>query len=559
MSSDETSFALFRKLGYQSTTISVIMLKLFTIFFSFVYVFSAMAQESNAGTDTIARSNVIVKSCYGNTYQNNSNNFKNHSHNGLFKWKNSLSGIENQYFTNDKPSIYLLGNSKIDSNDLINSNVVVTDGTLNLNGKVMGSLAAINSSVNISKNSIIEGNVILFNSKVKADSSFNSGKIVCGEYFDTDEHNYVGFYNSFYPAKYNADFGGGGIVRYNRVEGLYLGLESAKKYHWNTMRNYSYSGSFGYAFGNHRWTGGIGYDRWIGNDNRIGFGAEAHSITDSKDNWRIDNTENSLAAFFIHEDYKDYYLREGWSLHASKYFNRSTTIDVKYIQDNYRSQDQNTDWSLFGGDKRFRLNPPVTEGILKSVILGFYHVTADRNDYLPYGWDIALNYENASGIASFNRILFDIRRYQLLGNEHHLSGRFIAGTADAHLPWQKSFEVGGLGTVPAVMFKSLSGNRMLLLNVEYSLPVYEFFSNFFDWDDYHNTNVGNFIISYDAGYAGNSDSQNMFNGFDINQKATRQDIGLAFGFDRNQVRIGAAFRLDKSEPAQFIFRISRPF
>ena len=548
------------------------MKKIFTICFYLIFISSLRAQVYNPAADSSGKPGLKIKSCFANP---DHNNFNEHSKNSSIikikgvsplEWierNNLLEFIEDKYFLNKKMTVQFIGDASIDRIDVINYNILVFNGTLTINKKVYGSVAGVNSKIIIKEDSAVSESVILFNSTVTSDSNYNLGNVVCGDLSDFDR-NVIPFYSSFsfkHPRfKYSADdYPGQGLIRYNRVEGLYMGLNSDKKYYWNGRKNGSYYGFLGYGFGNHRWNGSIGYDRWFGNNDRVEIGGEAHSLTDSKDNWKINSTENSLAAFFIHEDYKDYFLRDGWSIHSSKYFDQSTVIDLKYAQDNYRSQTRNNDWALFGGDKEFRYNPPVNEGILKSVIFSFNHVTTNQKDYMPNGWDISFNYEKAMGISSFNRIFLDVRKYLYLANNNHLSIRVMAGSADNYLPWQKSFEIGGLGTVPAARYNSLSGNRMLLANIDYSIPLLEVFTEFFDWNNYSHTGIGNLILSYDAGYADESASKNLFKGFNKDKNSSRQDFGVAFGFNRNKFRIGAAFRIDKSEPAQFVFRVCQPF
>jgi hypothetical protein len=547
------------------------MKRLFTIL-SLFFIYSLQAQERLVPADTSAMAGSKIKSCSG--YSDNNDLQENSKHNPFITTKgndplswieriNLLGFIEDRYFLNDKRTVQFIGNTTIDSSDIINCNIIIFDGTLTINKNISESIAGVNSKIIIKNNSDIKGSVILFNSSIIADSSFQMKNVICGDLNDYDRnivpnytYNYFGHPNFRY---FNEESPGRSAIRYNRVEGLYLGINSDKKYYWNGKKNESFYGTFGYGFGNHRWSGVFGYDRWFGNSDRTEVGIEAHSITDSKDNWRVDNTENSLAAFFIHEDYKDYFLKEGWSVHTAKYFDRSTVIDVKFINDNYRSQTNNTDWSLFGGDKRFRFNPPAKEGLLQNLIFSVNHVTADQKEYMPNGWNISANYEIAGGISVYNRVLVDIRRYFLFDNQNHISLRVMAGSADHFLPWQKSFELGGIGTIPAVSHNSLSGNKMLMANIDYSIPFIDVFTGFFNWNNYHHNSLGNLIISYDAGYAYDSPSNNLFKGFSIDKQSTRQDLGLSFGFDRNKFRIGAAFRLDKNEPAQFIFRLNQPF
>ncbi len=51
------------------------------------------------------------------------------------------------------------------------------------------------------------------------------------------------------------------IFRYNRVEGVFLGLGSEKKYYWDGERNWNMYGSAGWGVKSHTWRGNLGLAR----------------------------------------------------------------------------------------------------------------------------------------------------------------------------------------------------------------------------------------------------------------------------------------------------------
>jgi hypothetical protein len=474
-----------------------------------------------------------------------------------------LRCVEDKYLDNGKSVIRFLGGGTIEKEDKINSNVCITNGNLYVKGILNGDLAILNGNVIIIDSGKIEGKIILFNSGFTGDTA-NRNFIMCGEIGDYREYSSY-TYNSF-PRFYGfpgfhfppTDFIDDGICRYNRVEGLYLGMKSTKKYYWNERKQSSFYSSLGYGFGNHRWSGNLGFDRWVGNENRTEFGVEMHSLVDSKDNRLIDPLENSLAAFFIREDFKDYFMREGFNVHIAQYLNKFTRFRIDYFEDNYESLSRNVEWSLFGGDKTFRENPIIDDGRYQSIILSLNHVTVDNKQYHPEGWDISADYEITSGKYSYNRLSVDLRRYQPLDIYNRINFRIFAGTSEKYLPLQRNYEIGGLGTLPALPFKAFKGNRILLGNIEYLMGINDFFTMLFD-DDFHFGDRNDVIFFYDAGWVDQvSDDFSLFKGFEIDDKI-RQDFGVALGFDRNSVRVGVACRLDKPEPVTFFFRISRPF
>jgi hypothetical protein len=211
----------------------------------------------------------------------------------------------------------------------------------------------------------------------------------------------------------------------------------------------------------------------------------------------------------------------------------------------------------------FRDNPPVENGIIRSVVFSFNYNDYARS-YSATGWDISSEFEIANGIANYNRIFVDVRNYSLLkdiipavnNNIARFNTRIIFGAADKELPFQKSFDIGGLGTVPATGFKILNGNKMLLANLEFSYPTLELFGI---KSIGLREGVTNIIISYDFGFASNSLSDNIFSGFDLNKETVLHGASIALGVLRDKVRLGVAFRLDKPESPRLILRFARPF
>ncbi|MBE0558805.1 MAG: hypothetical protein IH628_16380, partial [Proteobacteria bacterium] len=271
------------------------------------------------------------------------------------------------------------------------------------------------------------------------------------------------------------------VLRYNRVENIFLGLGSDKRYYWDGSRDLSMYGSIGYGFKSYKWRGNLGLTRQFAfSDNESGsshlleVGVEAHSYTDSKDQWLIDVKENSLAAFFIHEDFRDYFQRQGITALAAWYYQRpdlTTQLKVEMNFDEETSMAKRTDWALFGGKKRFRENPPITEGRMRSVVLSAGFNSATRTRRGMEGWTVYGSAEfSGKGLSSefsFSQLIVDARRYQPLGRYDGVNFRLRAGTSGGSLPVQRTYDIGGLGTIPGFPFKDQSGNRVLLGNIEY--------------------------------------------------------------------------------------------
>src|SRR5439155_3635826 len=90
--------------------------------------------------------------------------------------------------------------------------------------------------------------------------------------------------------------------------------------------------------------------------------------TDEDGFGQIGDVENALAALFFHDDYRDWFEREGFALDGS-YRWRRFTGGVRYAQDTYRSITLLADATrgIFRRHTTWRANPAVDDGDLRSV------------------------------------------------------------------------------------------------------------------------------------------------------------------------------------------------
>ncbi|MBI3189566.1 MAG: BamA/TamA family outer membrane protein [Ignavibacteriales bacterium] len=356
------------------------------------------------------------------------------------------------------------------------------------------------------------------------------------------------------------------FLRYNRVEALFLGLNYPNSYTWDE-RSASLFGSVGYGFASHRWrySGGVSQQFGMGTT-LIELGVEGHSLTDTKDQWIIDETENSLASFFVRDDYRDYFGREGvsgWFGLFGKWKSSDMQFRAAYLNDQYQSLDWKTNWSVFGGDKLFRDNPPVWEGRMRSVLASFEIHQEKQRTYFTSGWKAALSAEVAGtsfgGDFEFNKYVIDFIRYQPLSKYENLNFRLRAGSTTGDVPPQKWFELGGISTLPAFSYKEFPGNRIALFNAEYMLngKIFDAVDVFPSWL-LRNCNL---MLFYDAGYANAVAGNEKFDkGFEnLSASTIKSDWGIGIGSRDAKLRLGFAWRTDVAEPVHAFLRLNRPF
>ncbi len=362
---------------------------------------------------------------------------------------------------------------------------------------------------------------------------------------------------------------------YNRVEGFFFGVGSEKKFYWEEGKLFAPSGSIGYGFASHTWRGSIGVSRQfvlaeVNNNELIEVGVEAYSLTDTKDQWLIKKSENTLAALLIREDFRNYFERNGVTVHTSYYAQTSDHFfegRIGFAVDRYASLGEGTGWSVFGGKKRFRSNPAIDDGRMNTLQL-LAGLTTTRARYgRPHGWSVQLSGDIADanalgGSFSFSRYLADVRRYQPLSKYDQVNVRLRIGTSLGALPRQMSFELGGLGTLPAYGFKSLhdanlEANRMILINGEYIVNG-DFLGDLDFWPSFVMRHI-NLLFLADVGWVGSvAADASPLSGFEgIN--GLRSDLGVGLTNRSGSWRLAYVWRTDTSESGKIYFRVSMPF
>ncbi|MCX6132653.1 MAG: DUF5686 family protein [Ignavibacteriales bacterium] len=476
---------------------------------------------------------------------------------------------------NEDSNVTYQGNTVIQRGDTLNTNVIVKGGDLTIYGHVNGDVLVIGGDVYLRDGAYVGGNIKVINGEVnKDDDAIVMGYIDKGsskkeKAYREEEKN---FRRS--STKLNANWVSettnldNFIFRYNRVEGLFLGVGSEKRYYWDNQRSYSLYGSAGYGFKSHHWRGNLGLSRQFAFDDGqlIEIEAEAHSLTDTKDDWLIGVQENTAAALLIHEDYRDYYRRDGYGINLGYATQReyiTGQLKVGYLADEYRSMENQTEWSFFGGSKQFRPNPAIDDGKMGSIFTSAGLSTVTSTIYGPEGWSILATAEvadkNLGGVYTFNRYVADVRRYQPLGRYDNLNIRVRVGSSEGALPLQKTFEIGGLGTVQGFPFKGEMGNRMVLMNAELIVNG-DFLGDLSFWPSWLMRGI-NLLVLTDAGLVRTVDNGALWtNGFDgIKISDFRHDVGAGVASRSGAFRLAFVWRTDRSEPARFIFRFSRPF
>jgi hypothetical protein len=481
---------------------------------------------------------------------------------------------EEKYIKNNNLETFrYYDNIEIEKDELVPGNIIVIRGDLEVWGEINGDVLTLNGDVRIHRHAVVAGNI----TSVGGHIIQHQNSMVSGNQIETSERNI--FRNaSYYYADYDRSVWQNSqrdkystlplgplndrfIFRYNRVQGLFLGLEIPKSI--SGKRNIlSIYGFGGYGFQEKRLRYRLGIDRYFFDqrDFRFEVGASFYDLTDTRDEWIITPLENTLASLLIHEDFQDFYRRKGFDIHVSQNFTIFLKGSLTFRNDEYESLKNNTDWALFGGKKTFRLNPEIDEGNMRSLTGEIYLDTRNDQHWPRYGWYGKLSWEYSDSEIgsdfSFDQIEFEVRHYLPVSRGERFDFRIMAGSANGHLPLQKVFQIGGFSTLRGFDYKEFVGDRLLLANIEYTVSPANFSRDILFFDDLR------LIFYSDIGAAWfSTDDSNFTKGFEyLTWNSLKSNIGIAFSDWKGHFRIDLAKRTDTNrKPLVFSVRLAKPF
>ncbi len=262
-----------------------------------------------------------------------------------------------------------------------------------------------------------------------------------------------------------------GVLRYNRVEGLALYIP----FHPDTddIPGFQVRGLAGYAFGAHKWYGrlGVGEYLWKG---RIGLVLEGHKEPRHDDGWRVNPIENSLAAFFVHQDWYDWYEAEGYGGSFVVGLPPIVEFKVRYRDEFHRVMENVTEWSLFYKDLSFNNAYNITEG--RDVNLRYLITLGRPVGYFPRRIRGNLSYAYTQTVpgSAFNYTRDDITLEAFVPLHSRLGIRLNARTGAVYgdasgYGRQHLVPVGGIGSVQGYGYKELIGDHYAVVNATFSL------------------------------------------------------------------------------------------
>lgn len=408
-------------------------------------------------------------------------------------------------FFNDTSTIRFYGGREISSERVVEGNLGVLGGTLEVAGRIEGDVMVVDGDLVVTEQGHITGDVTVVGGRISAGPDAVGGQITV--YDETlpyrDDRGGVrraGGDNQPWgtPRRYGDRSRGRSTFtftttgNYNRVEGLPVALGPRFRSSGNDYLDVEALGIWrserGFESAPDDWGYQVRMEQHLGPEGRFSLGGTAHSLVSPIESGGLSDEEASLATFLLHTDYRDYYEREGFSAFL-RFDDRDAGVRLtaEYRDEDHAFAPHQSPWALRDRDDPWRPQPLVAEGRLRT--LGGELVVDDRNDRddPTDGWYlIASATHGLSGSLSvpaywtdaftpdapyptptvatravdtdFTAGSLDLRRYARLGPTTDIRLRgFIGGSADGNpLPPQYQRTLGGAGTLPGYSLMSVA-------------------------------------------------------------------------------------------------------
>lgn len=362
------------------------------------------------------------------------------------------------------------------------------------------------------------------------------------------------------------------MIHFNRVDGLFLGLRKERMQWYDDsdflgIPNIRPHGMLGYSFGLDEFQYVAGLERFLGFKKHVILGAEYHNATSTDDFWRVGLNETTLTSFAGGYDYLDYYKQRGWGVYLLFRTNSLFEGGIAFSDDEYSSVQQETDFALFGSGGHYRPNPPVEFELasgsrIDSLDISSLTFSGSFNPkrlllsrYFTFSVNGSVEFANP-GIGtsdfSYTKYMAEINSFLNFERGGVFKYNLRAGSITGDAPSVKEFQLGGLGSLRALPYKSLPGNRlgdnqMLLSNAEVHFGAPEFSTG--DWIDSDDFYISLFLDSGWTNFSADlQDDNSPFTGFSDFKFADLEHNG-GFGLGSSLIRGELAWDLRNTSRA----------
>ncbi|HUL43883.1 MAG TPA: DUF5686 family protein [Bacteroidota bacterium] len=278
-------------------------------------------------------------------------------------------------------------------------------------------------------------------------------------------------------------------ARFNRVEGVFLGYHTSTDEFQNILH---LEGSAGVGFSDQRFKYDLESELYAAKSRKLGLGAEWYS--------RLDNVPDhgfygpffiSLASLIDKDDYRDYFLANGNRFFVVANPTRHLNATAGVVSERDYSLDVLSTYSFFSTGSSYRPNPPVQEGLLRSLRLDL--LIGDKSEPLDLVSRDAVEISIEHSSPSIFHSEFDFTRYDASINWHvstfgesflfppELRVTLSGGLGDRNLPPQRLFSLdsrasgyAGFGVLKGSGVREFIGDRYVMLAVEHNFRTLPF-------------------------------------------------------------------------------------
>lgn len=334
----------------------------------------------------------------------------------------------------------------------------------------------------------------------------------------------------------------GARLRYNRVEGAYLGYRLSIRHRDRPRLTVFAESGYGTSSGSVRWEAGVDYQ-----GPETSLNVAVFDRSDTPDRGIVGTTENSLLSLLFKWDHRDYFrAKNGFEANVTLRPKRRLSVVGGLTAYRCEPLPVRTAWSLFFHDRPFRFNPPARRGDVGVLYAGVVVDTRVRSPLFRNAWHGRIHVERGFRDYAFHGLTLEGKRYQKVKfGRQGLIVRARLSTRESTAP-QFLFGLGGVGTLRGYDIKEFSANRLVLFNLEYAfrgdvlpkIPVRGF-------------RLLNLTVFADAGWSAVvPESARLIEGFgDLDFASFRTSTGFGIALPRQLLRLNVARRLDRSDAA----------
>ncbi|MGH7475732.1 MAG: hypothetical protein ACRELD_05545 [Longimicrobiales bacterium] len=516
---------------------------------------------------------------------------------------------------NAAATVRMFGDAAMPAGVVVDGDVAVLAGTLDLAGHVRGTVVVINGVLQLRAGAVVDGDVIVTGGTIQglADARIGGSTRLYPEalryHREADRITAVGERIAGQVSAGREFRYGRSELRaavegsYNRVEGLPIGLGGRLVLGRGNPTQLSarliYRTASGLRLDPDELGYHVGLAQSIGGARGARFTAALRSEITPIETEGLTGREASLATFLLHRDYRDHFERVGWSIGlglAPRSW--ATRLAAEYRDERHDRVAPESPWSVFDNNEPWRPQPAAAAGRLRTIALRYGFDSRNEEVMPSSGWLVDLELERAldvdlelptttaegpfaqrPALQTFTAATLDMRRYARLGRRSRLATRVWAAGAlsDGPLPPQRQHALGGEGTLPAYplfgfscgarraailldevpFFPHYGCDRAVLVQLEHdaTLPLGDVLRGAFG-GNVDLSDAAGWIVFFDAGRAWSEDAVGDGRTRGQGDFAAEAGLGVRLG------RLGAywAFPLTGGgETANFFIRLDRRF